>query len=118
VDAGTYIGGLVGDNAGGVQTSWVSGSVATGATSGGLAGANTGVFTNVYWDVGTSGRSGALAVGTLGSSTNVTGIGGTTGKSPDSQATYTGFNFTSVWTINAGTSRPFLRNVSPQTPPN
>ena len=120
VEAGTDIGGLVGDNAGDVETSWTSGAVASGATSGGLAGVNTssGVFTDVDWDVGTTGRADPFGVGTPGASTNVTGIGGTTGKNPDSQATYAGFNFTSVWTINAGASRPFLRNVTPQTPPN
>jgi hypothetical protein len=53
-----------------------------------------------------------------GSSTNVTGVGGTSANNPDRLATYTGFNFTSIWTINPGTSRPYLRNVTPQTPPN
>jgi len=119
VEAASYIGGLVGDNAGDVQTSWDSGAVASGAASGGVAGANakSGVITDVYWDVGTTGRTGALGRGALGSSTNVTGIGGSTGKNPDSQVTYTGFNFTSIWTINAGASRPYLRNISPQTAP-
>jgi mucin-19 len=120
VEAGTDVGGLVGENGGGVATSWVSGAVASGATSGGVVGADktTGLFTNVYWDVGTTGRATAFAIGTLGSSSNVTGIGGTTGNDPDSQATYAGFNFTTAWTINAGTSRPYLRNVTPQAPPN
>jgi len=53
----------------------------------------------------------------LGASTNVVGIGGATGVGPDLLATYAGFNFTTIWTINPGTSRPYLRNVSPQTPP-
>ena len=120
VEAGTDIGGLVGANFGAVQTSWTSGAVASGATAGGVVGANaaTGVFTDVYWDVGTTGRADPLAVGTLGSSANVTGIGGTTGENPDSQATYAGFNFSTFWTIDPGTSRPFLLNVIPQTPPN
>jgi len=120
VEAGIDVGGLVGDNAGSVATSWTSGAVAAGASSGGVVGANktTGLFTNVYWDVGTTGRASAFGVGSLNSSTNVTGIGGTTSKNPHSQSTYTGFNFTSVWTINPGTSRPYLQNVTPQTPPN
>jgi hypothetical protein len=45
-------------------------------------------------------------------------VGGTTSKTPDTSTTYTGFNLTSVWTINAGTSRPYLQNLTPQTPPN
>ena len=120
VEAGIDVGGLVGDNAGGVATSWVSGAVASGSTSGGVVGGDktTGLFTNVYWDVGTTGRASAFGVGTLGASTNVTGIGGTTNKNPHSQSTYTGFNFTSVWTINPGASRPYLRDATPQTPPN
>jgi len=120
VEAGTDIGGLVGDNAGGVETSWADGAVASGATSGGLAGANasTGVFTNVYWDVGTTGRADPFGVGTPGASANVTAIGGATGKNPDISTTYQGFNFSTFWTINAGTSRPFLLNVTPQNPPN
>jgi len=120
VEAGIDVGGLVGDNAGGVATSWASGAVASGATSGGVVGGNktTGLFTNVYWDLGTTGRPSAFGVGTLGASTNVTGIGGTTDKNPHSQSTYTGFNFTSVWTINPGASRPYLRDATPQTPPN
>jgi len=80
--------------------------------------ANAGVFTDVDCDVGTTGRTDPLAVGTLGSSANVTGIGGTTGKNPDSQSTYAGINFASVWTTNPGASRPFLLDVTPQTPPN
>ena len=45
-------------------------------------------------------------------------IGGTSGIRPDTQATYTAFNFTTIWTIKAGTSRAFLRNPTPPTPPN
>jgi len=116
VEAGTYIGGLIGDNGGSVLTSWASGPVAAGDTSGGIAGADKagGVLTNLYWDVGTTGLAAAIGKVNLGTSTNVTAVG----NNPDAQATYTGFNFSSVWTINPGTSRPYLRNVSPQTPPN
>ena len=46
-----------------------------------------------------------------------TGIGGATGLDPHAQATYVGFNFTTIWTINAGTSRPYLQNPAPATPP-
>jgi hypothetical protein len=120
VGAGTYVGGLVGENAGSAATSWASGSVAAGATSGGVAGggASTGVFTDVYWDTGTTGQASALGRGSLDASTHVVAIGGSTGRNPDSAATYAGFNFTSVWTIDPGASRPYLRAVSPQTPPN
>jgi hypothetical protein len=120
VGAGAYIGGLIGYNLGSVRATWNSGTVASGATSGGVAGANGtgGLFDYVYWDVGTTGLSKVLGVGTAGSSEDLAAIGGTTGKSPYSQATYAGFNFTSIWTINPGSSRPYLRNITPQTPPN
>ena len=52
-----------------------------------------------------------------GSAAGLTGIGGTTGLSPDAQATYSGFNFSTVWTIDAGTSRAFLQNPAPAGPP-
>jgi filamentous hemagglutinin family protein len=115
VEAGTYIGGLVGDNAGSVQTSWTAASVASGATSGGVAGANMtgGALTNVFWDIGDTGLASAIGNVNLGSSTNVIGVGGATGENPEKQSTYTGFNFTTVWTILPGISRPYLRNVAP-----
>jgi hypothetical protein len=119
VAAGTDIGGLVGENAGVVETSWASGPVAGGATSGGVAGANMsgGYVTNVYWDVGTTGLAAAFGHVSLGFSNNATSIGGATGRNPDLQATYKGFNFTTFWTINPGASRPYLKNVTPQAPP-
>jgi hypothetical protein len=111
--------GFAGYNLGYVTTSWSDGAVGSGTASGGVAGDNgaAGVFTDVYWDEGTSGQSNALGTGTLGSSTNVTGIGGSTGNNIYSQSTYAGFDFTNVWEINPATSRPFLRNVTPQSPP-
>jgi filamentous hemagglutinin family protein len=119
VGAGTDTGGLVGYNLGSVATSYSDGAVASGVTSGGVAGDNSasGVLTDVYWDEGTSGRSNALGAGTLGSSTNVIAIGGSTGNDIYSQSTYIGFDFTNVWEINPATSRPYLRNVTPQSPP-
>jgi filamentous hemagglutinin family protein len=120
VGAGAYIGGLVGDNAGAVDTSWADGQVAAGANSGGVAGAEKpgASLTHVFWDIGTTGLANAVGKVNHGSSANVTGVGGSTGANPDRLATYTGFNFTSIWTINPGTSRPYLRNVTPQKPPN
>jgi filamentous hemagglutinin family protein len=113
VAAGTYAGGLVGYNLGAVATSWTDDAVAGGATSGGVAGFNSGTFTHVYWDTATSGRSNAVG---SGSSTGATGVGGA-GPEPHQQSTYIGFNFSTVWTINAGTSRPFLQGVTQQPPP-
>ena len=52
-----------------------------------------------------------------GASTGLTGIGGTTGLDPHAQATYAGFNFTTIWTIKPGTSRPYLQNPAPARRP-
>ena len=51
-----------------------------------------------------------------GALNNVLGIGGATGRDPHQQATYTGFNFTSPWSIQNGVSRPYLTNVPASTP--
>jgi filamentous hemagglutinin family protein len=119
VAGGNAVGGLIGYMAGSLSTSWSSGAVSGSTSVGGAVGDNAsgGVLTDVYWDEGTSGQTNALGAGSLASSTNVTGIGGTTGNNPDSQATYVGFNFSTIWTIDPGTSRPFLKGVSPQSPP-
>jgi hypothetical protein len=116
ISGGSDVGGLVGDNAGGgtIATSWSSGAVSGASVLGGAVGQQSGTASNVYWDEGTSGKT--LAVGS-GSSTGLTGIGGATGKDPHAQATYAGFNFTTTWTINAGTSRAYLKNPAPATPP-
>ena len=111
----TDVGGLVGYNGGGIATSWSSGAVSGTSVVGGSIGRQIGgTLTNVYWDEGTSGWTTGTG---FGSSAGLTGIGGATGKNPDVQATYN-FNFSTVWTINAGTSRPYLQNVTPATPPN
>ena len=75
-----------------------------GARAGGFLGAapvnNTTqvVFTDVFWDVGTSGLS------TSGQNVGT----GETDVAMQTQATYTGFDFTNVWNIGAS-GYPFLR---------
>jgi hypothetical protein len=116
VAGGIAVGGMAGYNDGSVSTSWSSGAVSGGAYVGGSIGteATGGALASLYWDSGTSGQT--LGVG-HGSGANVTGIGGTTGLSPYMQSTYGGFDF-SIWTITAGPTRPYLKTVTPQTPPN
>jgi hypothetical protein len=110
-------GGLAGYNSGAIATSWSSSAVVGDWVFGGSVGeqAAGGSFTNVYWDEGTSGLTDGVG---SGSSAGLSGIGGATGLDPHAQATYAGFNFVATWTINAGVSRAFLQNVTPQTPPN
>jgi len=115
--AGTQVGGLVGFNAGSIQTSWTKSAVAAGASSGGVVGlAFSGSITNVYWDVTLTGQPAAAGPGSGGTFTNVTVIGGATGYDAHAQATYAGFDFTNVWAINPGASRPYLKNVATSTP--
>ena len=115
VTGGASTGGLVGYNLGGIATSWSSGAVSGTTQVGGSIGDQAGgTVSDVYWDEGTSGWTTGTGAG---SSTGLTGIGGATGLDPHQQSTYVGFNFTTVWKINAGTSRPYLQNPAPATPP-
>jgi len=100
--AGGVAGGLVGINSGQVINSYATGSVQGGASAGGLigSGAASGV-TSSYWDTQKSGQAASAGGGT-----------GKTSAELAQQATYTGWDFTSVWrTSSAG---PVLRVISPQ----
>jgi hypothetical protein len=112
------VGGLVGLNFGAIATSYADGVVSGSVQLGGAVGANQagGSLQNVYWDVANTGQA-AAAGSNAGTLTNVTGVGGSTGKNPYAQATYAGFNFSTVWAINPGSSRPFLKAVAGGTPP-
>ncbi len=134
--SGVGAGGLVGDNAGGVANAYAtgavsgasgkgafvgvneqSGSIATsyaiGKAGNGFAGTNSGTLTDDVFDTGSTGAS--MGVGS-GSGAGLTGMGGSTGLDPNSASSYAGFDFTNVWTIIPGASRPYLRAV-PQSPP-
>ena len=108
-------GGLVGYNLGGVATSWSSGAVSGTTQVGGSIGDQAGgTVSDVYWDEATSGWTTGTGAG---ASTGLTGIGGATGRDPHQQSTYVGFNFTTIWKINAGTTRAYLQSPAPATPP-
>ena len=134
--SGVDLGGLAGENAGAIVNTYATGAVsgssgkgglvgandqgatiatsyATGKGGYGFAGTNSGTLTSDVFDEGSSNAS--LGVGS-GSSTGVTAIGGSTGLNPDSASSYAGFDFTNVWTIVPGASRPYLRGA-PQSPP-
>ncbi|MDA0524439.1 Ig-like domain repeat protein [Methanococcoides alaskense] len=81
-------GGLVGENAGPVDSSYSTGSVVgNGANVGGLIGQNYDSVTKSHWDTETSGLS-----------TSAGGTGNTTAEM-NLQATYVGWDFTSLWAI-------------------
>ncbi len=102
---GNYVGGLVGYN---YYGSTVSNCYATGAVTGtwyvgGLVGDNgsSGTVSNSYWDMQTSGQS-----------TSAGGAGKTTAEMRQ-QATFVGWDFTSIWGLVEGASHPYLRFSPP-----
>lgn len=105
VSGTTHLGGLVGQNEGGNFTRCYSKGQVTGASSlGGLVGSKSASQTSVdcFWDTQTSGQS-SSAMGT-----------GRTTTEMKTQATYTNYDFNSVWTIHSTNNEgyPFLVQVS------
>ncbi|RRN76558.1 hypothetical protein EIM50_24070, partial [Pseudoxanthomonas sp. SGD-10] len=123
-----YIGGLVGvsHNGGKITNSYATGSVSghntvsglvawnrsnssisqsysSGAVSGdtwvGGFGYNDGIVTSSYWNITTSGQSTNYGTGAVGK----------TDIEMKQQATFAGWDFTNIWTIDQGVSQPTLR---------
>jgi filamentous hemagglutinin family protein len=95
----SYVGGLVGNNASEIITSYSAGRVSAGGSNvGGFTGANTGTVTNGYWNTATSGKA--------------TSLGGTalTTAQMKAQASFAGWDFASVWSIAEGASYPYLQS--------
>ena len=106
--SGSYnnVGGLAGINWGGstIANSYNTGVVSgSGNNVGGLAGYSDGTFTNSYWDTQTSGKSKCAG---SGSGVGCTGL---TTAQMKQQASFTGWDFSTVWNIDQGTSFPYLR---------
>ncbi|MCA1903194.1 MAG: PASTA domain-containing protein, partial [Candidatus Hydrogenedens sp.] len=102
------IGGLVGYNGGGTITqSYSTGRVlGSGDDIGGLVGDNNGgTIMQSYWDKETSGQT-----------TSSGGTGKTTAEMKQ-QATYVGWDFENVWTIEEGVRYPYLRALGPTQEP-
>jgi len=102
-------GGLVGynDSNGTVTQSYSAGSVSGKQNVGGLVGVNDGgTVTDSYWDINTSGQS-----------TSVGGEGKTTAEMKQ-QATFVGWDFTTVWDIEENVTYPYLQALGhPVLPP-
>lgn len=95
-------GGLVGDNRGGVVTSYSGGKVAAGAAgvtaAGGLVGrGDAAAVVDSYWDVGNSGL--AVSAGGIGLQS----------AQMKRQASFKGFDFTTIWRIDEGRGTPQFR---------
>jgi|GEM_PF-666750 len=134
---GDGTGGLAGGSSGSIANCYATGTVSsTGDGAGGLAGGNSGSISNCYviGTVSSTGQGTGALVGGNDSGGNINNSYAVAGSCPlvgyDSgtvtasavkeagemkqPATFTGWDFSSVWGINAGHSYPFLLDVTPQ----
>ena len=88
---------MAGGNTGTINRSYSIGSPQSDDMVGGLVGYNEGSVSNSYWDTQTSGTTGSDG-----------GVGRTTAQMMQ-ESTFSGWSFSSVWSINEGTSYPYLR---------
>ncbi|QCP52096.1 filamentous hemagglutinin N-terminal domain-containing protein [Trinickia violacea] len=130
---GGYVGGLVGLNTGTITDSYALGSVTGPFATAGLVGQNMGTITNSYAAglvQGGSGVAGGLVAVGVGTATNSYWNTDTTGQSTSNggtgltnaqmlastAASFTGFDFSSVWRFIPGTSYPYLASIFTSTP--
>ncbi|WP_165972400.1 cadherin-like beta sandwich domain-containing protein [Paenibacillus piri] len=102
-------GGLIGRTSNGTYTkNYAAGKVLGGSAAGGLVGTRTsGTFTNNYWNTTSSGRSNGSGTGTS------TGLTGYPTASMKSSASYSTWDFSTIWNIVSGTTTPYLRSSLP-----
>ncbi len=105
VSGGGYLGGLIGYNTNNSITDYCySTSSVSGSDNyvGGLVGRNNATVSNSYWDTETSGQS-----------TSDGGTGKTTSEMKQ-QSTFTGWDFTDIWSILEDYTTPYLKNLPSQ----
>ncbi len=105
------VGGLVGSNFNGnISTSYATGWVTATSSAGGLIGYSSGgTVANNYWDIDTTGKSTSAGSG-------ATGIRSSSGPvNVYTQATYSGFDFSTHWWMSEGGTRPLLRSEYSRT---
>ncbi len=96
------VGGLVGSNYGNINTSYTIGSVSGNDRIGGLVGLNTDswdyewIVSYCFWDIETSGQA-TSAVGTVKTTAEM-----------QTESTFVGWSFDTVWTIDEGKDYPRL----------
>ncbi len=116
---GGLVGHLVRDSSGPgyadkyTKNCYAKGSVTgTAGSVGGLAGLiYNPTFIVCYWDTQTSGQSGAY--GTTGSVGSGSGTAGKTTAQMYQEATYSGWDFDTIWAIDEGVGYPYLLNEEP-----
>jgi hypothetical protein len=88
-----------------VENSYSLGHVSGGLFTGGLVGLNNATITNSYWDTTTSGTANGIGGGTFA------GAYGQTDSLMIKQSSYTGWDFTTIWTTHGDTTYPDLQEV-------
>ncbi|MFY0683875.1 MAG: BspA family leucine-rich repeat surface protein [Balneola sp.] len=99
VSGDTNVGGFAGNyNSGTVNNSFSAGSVTGSTNVGGFIGQKNSfaAATNSFWDTEASGQASATGIG------STTGITGKTTAEMQTESTYTGWDFTDTWAIDAG----------------
>jgi hypothetical protein len=97
VSGESLIGGLIGDSYASITDSYASGRVTGNSNTGGLVGAkaDTATITTSYWNE----SSGATD----------NGLGTKLASGLRLEASYSGFDFENIWSINEGFSFPYLK---------
>jgi filamentous hemagglutinin family protein len=103
--SGLLAGGFVGSNLGGITNSYSIGGV-SGGTNGGFAGYSNNSITNSFWNSNTSGQS--VGVGNVAN--GVAQVTGLATLAMQTQANYTGLDFTNTWVMYDGFTNPLLRS--------
>lgn len=108
VSSGGPTGGLVGTFNGGLITKSLSaGAVSVGSQKGGMVGRYVGgSFSESYWDRDTTGMANSYQ----GSGGDASGTSGKSTAESFAEATYAGWDFSSIWQINEGLGYPTLRD--------
>lgn len=114
VATGGYVGGLLGRNASSIITNvYASGHVSGAGILRGLIGkGSNSSCVGCHWDIDTPGSSvgfdGAIHIGDAGTFVG-SGTSGLTDVQMHQQSSFSGFDFSTVWTIDEGQSMPRLR---------
>lgn len=111
-----YVGGISGDNSGTIENCYATGIVTASSHSGGVSGYNgSGASTTFCYYLRDSGINETLG-GIDGADIPDQAEGKTTAELKN-QATFSGWDFASVWDIQAGLTYPYFRWDSPPSPP-
>jgi hypothetical protein len=100
------IGGLIGTNTGSLSLCYASGRVHGTTHIGGLTGTNSGMVATSYWDTIASGQSSGCG----GNSGTFDGLSKSTAALKH-QSTFSGWDFTSIWTLCDDSTSPGLRGL-------